>query len=105
MKTFGGCKEEWKSLLVSCLRVNPRERVAENDSSLLSESITSSGLSEFAAVLSHAIQAVPLLLVENEYWRPFHQQQCECRVQVWYFKAGSFVCACEEAKVVFEEEV
>lgn len=60
---------------------------------------------QFAAVLSHAIQAVPLLLVENEYWQPFQQQQCECRVQVWYFKVGSFVCACEEAKLVFEEEV
>lgn len=74
VKTFGGgYKGEWESSLISSLGVNPRERLVENDSSLLSESITSSGLSEFAAILSHAIQAAPLLLVENEYWQPFHQ--------------------------------
>lgn len=54
---------------------------------------------------SCAIQAALLLLVGNEGWQPFHQQQSECRLQGWCFKVGSFVCACEEAQVAFEEEV
>ena len=52
----------------------------------------------FAAGLSQAAQAVPPLLVENEYWQPSRQQ-------VWCSKADSFVCAREEAQVVCEEEV
>lgn len=93
VKTFGGgVGGDWKSALVSCLGVSPRERVLENDSSLLSESISSSGPSEVAAIPSQMIQAVSLFLLKMSMSSFSITGSVEHRTQLCYFKVGSFSC-------------
>lgn len=74
-KSSEACKQEQKPFLVSCFGGNPREKILENDKTLLSWTIPSSGPSVCCCCLSCNTDSTSLL-AENEYWQPFHQLWC-----------------------------
>lgn len=78
----------------------------ENDSSLLSEGISSSGPSEVAAIPSQTMQAVSFFLLKMSMSSFSITGSAERRMQLCCFKVSSFSCLwLRGSHPVFEGEV
>lgn len=94
----------WKPSLVSCLRVSPRERVVENDSSLLSKHHQLRSVRGYIEIEWQLAVSLYLLKMSISSLSIIKSVSLGFSCGILRLPL-SLACGCEEANPIFEEEV